>query len=105
MLVDESNYSDAHGTPYVYQTLKIGDVIGAPIPGTMTAVWWETQIDPTIVFGIPEVTSLDGNGEMLENKQLNPDIEIYNNPADVLRGHDEQLIGATKHLMKKTAKK
>ncbi len=104
MLVDESNYSDAHGTPYVYQTLKIGDVIGAPIPGTMTAVWWETQIDPTIVFGIPEVTSLDGNGEMLENKQLNPDIEIYNNPADVLRGHDEQLIGATKHLMKKTAK-
>ena len=105
MLVDESNYSDAHGTPYVYQTLKIGDVVGAPIPGTMTAVWWETQIDPTIVFGIPEVTSLDGNGEMLENKQLNPDVEIYNNPADVLRGHDEQLIGATKHLMKKTAKK
>lgn len=105
MLVDESNYSDAHGTPYVYQTLKIGDVIGAPIPGTMTAVWWETQIDPTIVFGIPEVTSLDRNGEMLENKQLNPDVVIYNNPADVLRGVDEQLIGATKHLMKKTAKK
>ncbi len=24
---------------------------------------------------------------------------IYNNPADVLRGHDEQLIGATKHLI------
>ena len=71
----------------------------------MTAVWWETQIDPTIVFGIPEVTSLDGNGEMLENKQLNPDIEIYNNPADVLRGHDEQLIGATKHLMKKNRQK
>ena len=105
MLVDESNYSDAHGTPYVYQTLKIGDVIGAPIPGTMTAVWRETQIDPTIVFGIPEVTSLDRNGEMLENKQLNPDVVIYNNPADVLRGVDEQLIGATKHLMKKTAKK
>lgn len=105
MLVDESNYSDAHGTPYVYQTLKIGDVVGAPIPGTMTAVWWETQIDPNIVFGIPEVTSLNPAGEMLENKQLNPDVVIYNNPADVIRGVDEQLIGATKHLMKKTAKK
>lgn len=105
MLVDESNYSDAHGSPYVYQTLKIGDVVGAPVPGTMTAVWWETQIDPTLFFGIPQVTSLDINGEVLENKQLNPDVLIYNTPENVLNGVDDQLIGATKHLMKKTAKK
>lgn len=104
MLVDESNYSDAHGSPYVYQTLKIGDVVGAPVPGTMTAVWWETQIDPTLYFGIPQVTSLDVNGEVLENKQLNPDVLIYNTPENVLSGVDDQLIGATKHLMKKTAK-
>lgn len=103
MLVDESNYSDAHGTPYVYQTLKIGDVVGAPIPGTMTAVWWETQIDPTIVFGIPQVTSLDRNGQVLENKQLTPDVIIYNTPEKLLQGEDEQLIGATRHLMKKIA--
>ncbi|MDE6768768.1 MAG: PDZ domain-containing protein, partial [Muribaculaceae bacterium] len=36
MLVDESNYSDAHGSPFTYQYLGIGDVVGAPIPGTMT---------------------------------------------------------------------
>ena len=101
MLVNESNYSDAHGSPYTYQTLKIGDVVGAPIPGTMTAVWWETQIDPTIVFGIPQVTSLDMNGNVLENKQLNPDVLIYNTPDNVLRGVDDQLIGAAKHLLKK----
>lgn len=104
MLVDESNYSDAHGSPYVYQTLKIGDVVGAPVPGTMTAVWWETQIDPTLYFGIPQVTSLDIYGEPLENKQLNPDVLIYNTPENVLQGIDDQLIGATKHLMKKLAK-
>lgn len=99
MLVCEGNYSDAHGTPYVYQTLKIGDVIGAPVPGTMTAVWWETQIDPSLVFGIPQVTSLDRNGKPLENQQLNPDVVIYNNPADILRGQDDQLEGAVKHLL------
>ncbi len=104
MLVDESNYSDAHGTPYVYQTLKIGDVVGAPIPGTMTAVWWETQIDSSLVFGIPQVTSLDRNGQPLENKQLNPEVVIYNEPDQVLKGVDQQLIGATKHLMKKLNK-
>lgn len=101
MLVSEANYSDAHGTPYVYQTLGIGDVVGAPVPGTMTAVWWETQIDPSIVFGIPEVTSLDRSGQPLENKQLNPDIIIYNNPGEVLKGNDQQLNGAVKALLDK----
>ncbi len=104
MLVGEANYSDAHATPYVYQTLGLGEVIGAPVPGTMTAVWWETQIDPEIVFGIPQVTSLDKNGHPLENQQLNPDILIYNQPGDIEKGIDAQLIGATRHLMQKTKK-
>lgn len=105
MLVNESNYSDAHGTPFVYQTLGIGDVVGAPIPGTMTAVWWETQIDPSLYFGIPQVTSVDMQGNVLENHQLNPDVLIYNNHADELSGNDAQLAGAVKHLLSKTAKK
>lgn len=99
MLTNESNYSDAHGSPYTYQTLGLGKIVGAPVPGTMTAVWWETQVDPTIVFGIPQVTSLDKYGKALENQQLNPDVEVYNLPADVLKGIDAQLIEATKELL------
>lgn len=101
MLVNECNYSDAHGTPYVYKTLGLGKLVGAPVPGTMTAVWWETQVDPLIVFGVPQVTSRDRNGNMLENQQLDPDILIYNQPADVLRGIDAQLAGAVKALLGK----
>lgn len=104
MLVNESNYSDAHGTPYAYKTLGIGEVIGAPIPGTMTAVWWETQIDPTLIFGIPQVTNMTPDGTVLENTQLNPDILIYNHPSDVENGKDAQLEGAVRHLMEKTKK-
>ena len=104
MLVDESNYSDAHGGPFVYQTLGIGEVVGAPIPGTMTAVWWETQIDPQIVFGIPQVTNVAMDGTILENHQLNPDIIIYNAPADIENGRDAQLEGAVRRLMEKTKK-
>lgn len=99
MLINESNYSDAHGTPYTYKTLGIGKLVGAPVPGTMTAVWWETQIDPSIVFGIPQVTSLDRNGKPLENQQLDPDVPVYNNPADVQRGRDDQLVKATLELL------
>lgn len=104
MLVNESNYSDAHGAPYAFQTLGIGEVVGAPIPGTMTAVWWETQIDPSLIFGIPQVTNVSMDGTVLENHQLNPDILIYNAPADVEKGIDSQLEGAVRHLMQKTKK-
>jgi len=101
MLVNEANYSDAHGTPFVYQTLGLGDVVGAPVPGTMTAVWWETQIDPTLYFGIPQVTSRDMQGNVLENRQLIPDVLIYNTPADVVAGTDAQIRGAVEHLLRK----
>lgn len=101
MLVNEGNYSDGYGAPYAYQTLKLGDIVGAPIPGTMTAVWWETQVDPSLVFGIPQTTNSTLDGTPLENRQLNPDVVIYNAPGEMLNGHDAQLVGATLHLLKK----
>lgn len=101
MLVNESNYSDAYGTPYSYKTLGIGKLVGAPVPGTMTAVWWEPQVNPAIIFGVPQVTNTDLNGNALENQQLDPDVIIYNNPADVMNGHDAQLEESVKVLMKK----
>lgn len=100
VLVCEDNYSNAHGFPWVYKELGIGKLIGAPVPGTMTAVWWETQIDPTIVFGIPQVGCVDKNGVYMENNQLQPDIEVYNKPEDSLRGIDEQLATAVKEMLK-----
>lgn len=105
MLVNEANYSDGYGAPYAYQSLKLGDIVGAPIPGTMTAVWWENQVDPSVIFGIPQVTNSDMNGVALENKQLNPDVVIYNTPSEVLNGGDSQLVGAVKHLMSKISDK
>lgn len=101
MLVNEGNYSDGYGAAYAYQTLGLGDIVGAPIPGTMTAVWWETQIDPSLVFGIPQTTNATVDGTPLENHQLNPEVIIYNNPSELLQGHDAQLQGAVKHLLDK----
>ncbi len=101
VLVGEDNYSDACGFPYVYKTLGIGKLIGAPVPGTMTAVWWENQIDPTIVFGIPQVGAIGvKEGRYLENMQIEPDILVYNDPASVLRGEDKQLEAAVKEMLK-----
>ena len=101
VLIGEDNYSDACGFPYVYKTLGIGKLIGAPVPGTMTAVWWENQIDPSIVFGIPQVGAIGvKEGRYLENMQIEPDILVYNDPASVLRGEDRQLEAAVKEMLK-----
>ncbi len=101
VLMGEDNYSDACGFPYVYRALGIGKLIGAPVPGTMTAVWWENQIDNTIVFGIPQVGAMGvKEGRYLENMQIEPDILVYNDPASVLRGEDKQLEAAVAEMMK-----
>lgn len=105
VLVCEDNYSNAHGFPWTYQTLGLGKLIGAPVPGTMTAVWWESQIDPSIVFGIPQVGCEDMDGNYLENLELKPDIEVYNTPAQVLAGEDAQLEAAVKEMLKSIQKK
>lgn len=105
MLVCEDNYSNAHGTPFVYKTLGIGKLVGTPIAGTMTAVWWERQIDPSIVFGIPQVGCRDMQGNYLENQTLQPDILVYNAPEATLKGDDTQLKAAVDYLLKQLAEK
>ncbi|MDE6826400.1 MAG: PDZ domain-containing protein [Paramuribaculum sp.] len=99
VLMCEDNYSNAHGFPWTYQTLGLGKLIGAPVPGTMTAVWWETQIEPRLVFGIPQVGMKDMQGRYLENLELQPDIEIYNSPEDQLAGRDPQLERAVAEML------
>ena len=99
VLMSEGNYSDAFIFPYVYKQAGIGKTIGKPVPGTGTAVWWETQIDPTMVFGIPMIATIGKETRPTENLQLEPDIEINLNYDDFLNGKDTQLEEAVKHLL------
>ena len=100
VLVSEGNYSNGHGFPWVYKYLGLGKVIGTPIAGTMTAVWWESQINPYVVFGLPQTTCSDLDGNPMENRTLQPDIEVYNTPADYESGYDAQLVRAVEEMMK-----
>ena len=100
VLICEDDYSNGMGFPQIYKYLGIGKLIGAPIAGTMTAVWWETLING-MVFGIPQVGCQDMSGRFAENLQLNPDIEVYNTPADFINGYDRQLERAVREMMKK----
>jgi Tol biopolymer transport system component/C-terminal processing protease CtpA/Prc len=99
VIIGESNYSDAHMFPYAYKFFEIGKLIGMPVPGTGTAVWWESMLDGTI-FGIPQVGMRDvRTGQLLENQELEPDIKVMNEPTAVANGRDQQLEKAVEHLL------
>ena len=98
--MNEDCYSDACGFPYAYRDLGLGKLIGMPVPGTMTAVWWETQIHPQIVFGIPQVGGwIPDKQHYIENYQLEPDIRVESDPASMLRGQDLQLEAAVREML------
>lgn len=99
MLMGEANYSNAHGTPWVYKFKEMGSLVGMPVPGTMTSVTWETLQDPTLYFGIPVVGYRTADGSYLENKQLEPDVKVANSKELVVEGRDEQLEAAVRQLL------
>ena len=99
MLMGEANYSNAHGTPWVYKHKNMGLLVGKPVPGTMTSVTWENLQDATVYFGIPVVGYRKADGTYLENDQLNPDIDVENTKELVVKGRDEQLEAAVKALL------
>ena len=105
VLMSESNYSDAFIFPYVYKANGIGKLIGMAVPGTGTAVWWETQIDPTIVFGIPMIATYGKENRPTENLQLEPDMKVPLLYEDFLNGKDDQLEAAVKEMLKTTGAK
>jgi C-terminal processing protease CtpA/Prc len=100
VLVGESNYSDAHLFPIAYKLKNVGKTLGMPIPGTGTFVWWETQIDPTIYFGIPMGGWMAPDGKFCENNQMEPDIKVRNEAELLSSGRDQQLEEAVKELLK-----
>ena len=101
VLIGESNYSDAHLFPAAYKLKNVGKTLGMPVPGTGTFVWWEQQIDPRLVFGMPMGGWRSPDGQFEEGHQLEPDIKVQNEPGVLSSGRDQQIEAAVKELMKK----
>lgn len=100
VVMSEGNYSDAFMFPYAYKELGIGKLIGMPVAGTGTAVWWEAQINNRIVFGIPMVSSFGaGEDHPTENHELEPDIRIPDEYNKILNGEDQQIEAAVKEML------
>jgi len=101
-LANEANYSDGHCYAFAYQYLKLGKVVGMPVPGTCSFAAWEQLQDGQTRWGtVPMgVRMMDGTGRYLENFQSEPDIKLMNEYEKVKQGKDQQLEAAVAELMK-----
>ncbi len=99
VIVSEGNYSDAHMFPVTYRELGLGKIVGMPVPGTGTAVWWELLQNGRVYYGIPQVGMIDNKEQYLENQELVPDVIQDNLPGEMIKGKDSQLEAAVKELL------
>jgi tricorn protease len=105
VMANAASYSDGSVFPHFYKANKIGPLIGERVPGTGTAVWWETQLEPNLVYGVPEVGFRDlRTDKWLENTEVVPDVLIYNTPEGIANGRDEQLEAAVRTLLESLSK-
>ena len=99
-IVGEAQYSDGHCYAFAYQFLKIGKLVGMPVPGTCSFAGWEMLGDTGIVWGVvPLGVKAPGVG-YLDNHQTEPDIKVANSREEVIKGRDEQLEAAVAELLK-----
>src|SRR5262249_14553067 len=54
VVMNASSYSDASVFPQAYKDLGLGPLVGDPVAGTGTFVWWvESNLIPGLVYGLP----------------------------------------------------
>lgn len=100
-LANEANYSDGHCYAYAYKMLKIGPLVGMPVPGTCTFAGWE-MLQDGLRWGVPGLGVKDSTtGKYLENLQTEPDVRVMNDYAIVIKGQDQQLEAAVAELKKR----
>ncbi|ALI97750.1 S41 family peptidase [Rufibacter tibetensis] len=99
-LANEANYSDGHCFAFSYVDLKLGKLVGMPVPGTCTFAGWESLQDNSVRWGVPPLGVKDVQGRYLENLQTEPDVKVMNEYELVSKGKDQQLEVAVQELLK-----
>lgn len=100
VLACEANYSDGHCFVHDYQVLKMGKLVGMPVPGSCTWMTGQSLQDNTLRFSVPTLGVKDLEGRYLENSETRPDVQVMNAFDKVAAGQDQQLETAIQTLMK-----
>lgn len=101
VLVNAGSYSEGSAFPEYYRTLKVGPIVGDPVPGTGTMVYaHDSRLFPGLAYGIPTLGLRKPDGTFYENQELTPDLQVPLTPADMVAGRDPQLEAAVQAALK-----
>ena len=105
VLVNADSYSEASAFPEYYRALKVGPIVGDPVPGTGTIVYRHySRLIPGLAYGIPTLGLRKPDGTFYENQELIPDLQVPLTPADMVAGRDPQLEAAVRKALEQLPK-
>lgn len=103
-LINEYSASDGDLFPYFFRQYRLGPLIGMRTWGGVRGIrgYWGLLDDGYIT--IPEDAVYGLNSQwVIENHGVQPDMQVQDEPADLLAGRDAQLSAAVDYLLQRLA--
>jgi len=105
-LLNHWSASDGDIFPYLFKAYGLGKLVGARSWGGVRGIRGNWQMMDGGYITIPEAAMFNPDSTWaVENHGVDPDIEVENQPADLLAGHDAQLETAVDLMLKAIANK
>jgi tricorn protease len=87
--------------PYLFRFKEVGPLVGTRTWGGLVGTWDTPPLIDGGGFVAPRGGFFDVNGEWaVEAEGIAPDIEVRNDPADVMAGRDPQLEAAVAEALR-----
>jgi tricorn protease len=105
-LINHYSASDGDIFPYFFREYGLGKLIGTRTWGGVRGIRGEWRMMDGGYVTIPEEAMYGLTSQwVIENHGVDPDIEVENQPGDLLAGHDQQLETAVDMLVKQIGDK
>jgi tricorn protease len=93
--------SDGDIFPYLFKQYGIGPLVGTRTWGGVRGIrgYWPMMDGGFVTIPEDAIYGLDGKWAV-ENHGVDPDVEVEDQPADLLAGHDAQLETAVAMMVK-----
>lgn len=101
-LIDETSASDGDIFPYRFREAGLGPLIGKRTWGGVVGISGRGPLLDGGTVYVPMQGTNDVNGSwIIEGKGVSPDIEVENDPASVIAGHDPQLERGVQEVLRR----
>jgi tricorn protease len=103
MLIDETAGSGGDMLPWMFHKFSVGTLVGKRTWGGLVGILGYPLLMDGGLVTAPNVGIWTKDGFVVENVGVSPDIEVEQNPADVIKGRDPQLEKAIQVAMQQLA--